>query len=118
MLYFANLWFASLATIDLMCGFISLIVFFIYVLLQQLEDNIIPFGKNELKNLQKSASPDNSEGNECEDDRFLGCDDKQQKDSFLRGTLHFLRKMNQGKLADCLQSSKTIFQRFTPLNED
>lgn len=118
MLYFANLWFASLATIELMCGFISLIVFFTCVLLQQLEDNIISFVKNELKNLQKSVSPDNSEGNEFEDDRFLGCDDKQQKESFLKIALHFLRKMNRGKLADCLQNSKTTFQRFTPLNED
>ncbi|XP_031607617.1 NLR family CARD domain-containing protein 3-like [Oreochromis aureus] len=71
---------------------------------RQLEDNIISFVKNELKSLQKSVSPDNSEGNEFEDDRFLGCDDKQQKESFLKIVLHFLRKMNRGKLADCLQN--------------
>ncbi|XP_054871722.1 NLR family CARD domain-containing protein 3-like isoform X2 [Amphiprion ocellaris] len=75
-----------------------------------LEENIIRFVKNELKKIQKVLSPDNpecSESQEEEEEVLEGEDEEQRKssrESFLKITLHFLRKMKQDQLADCLQS--------------
>ncbi|XP_030265549.1 NLR family CARD domain-containing protein 3-like, partial [Sparus aurata] len=63
-----------------------------------LEDNIVIFVKNELKKIQKVL----------EDDEVLDGEDEEQRrssrEAFLKITLHFLRRMKQEELADCLQS--------------
>ena len=70
--------------------------------------------KNELKRFQRVLSSDYPECSEsqCEDEEVLdGEDDKQMRSSreaFLKITQHFLRRMKQEELADCLQSSKRI----------
>ncbi|XP_074541982.1 uncharacterized protein LOC141802340 [Halichoeres trimaculatus] len=68
-----------------------------------LEENIISFVRKELKKIQRVLSPDYPEcsGSEGEDD-----DEEQRKsrEAFLRITQHFLRRMKQEELADCLQS--------------
>ncbi|XP_044059929.1 NACHT, LRR and PYD domains-containing protein 12-like isoform X3 [Siniperca chuatsi] len=75
-----------------------------------LEENIVTFVKSELKRVQKVLSPDYPECLESqrEDDEVLDGEDKEQRrrsrEAFLKITLHFLRRMNQEKLADCLQS--------------
>ncbi|XP_041647560.1 NLR family CARD domain-containing protein 3-like isoform X2 [Cheilinus undulatus] len=67
-----------------------------------LEENIITFVKNELKGLQRVLSPDSPQCFESE------TEDKEQRggctEAFLKITLHFLRRMKQEELADCLQS--------------
>uniref|UniRef100_A0A3P8QW53 B30.2/SPRY domain-containing protein n=1 Tax=Astatotilapia calliptera TaxID=8154 RepID=A0A3P8QW53_ASTCA len=67
-----------------------------------LEDNIITFVKNELKKIQKVLSPDYPECIESQRE-----DEEQRrstKEAFVKITLHFLRRMKQEKLADCLQN--------------
>ncbi|KAF3688317.1 hypothetical protein EXN66_Car003989 [Channa argus] len=79
-----------------------------------LEDNIVTFVKNELKKIQKSLSPDYPECSESqrEDEEVLDGEDEEQRrssrESFLKITVNFLRRMKQEELADCLQSSKRI----------
>ncbi|XP_051276147.1 uncharacterized protein LOC127374624 isoform X2 [Dicentrarchus labrax] len=79
-----------------------------------LEDNIVTFVKNELKKIQKVLSSDYPECSEIqrEDEEVLDGEDEEQRKSsreaFLKITLHFLRRMKQEELADCLQSSKRI----------
>ncbi|XP_028460232.1 NACHT, LRR and PYD domains-containing protein 4C [Perca flavescens] len=71
-----------------------------------LENDIVPFVKNELKKIQKVLSPDYPQCSERKDE-----DEGQMRSSredFLKITLHFLRKMKQDELADRLQS---IFKR-------
>ncbi|XP_059181922.1 NLR family CARD domain-containing protein 3-like [Centropristis striata] len=73
-----------------------------------LEENIVTFVKNELNKIQKVLSPDYPECLESqrEDDEVL-VDEEQRRRSreeFLKITLHFLRRMKQEELADCLQS--------------
>ncbi|KAM7013025.1 LOW QUALITY PROTEIN: NACHT, LRR and PYD domains-containing protein 3-like [Tautogolabrus adspersus] len=67
-----------------------------------LEENIVTFVKNELKRVQRVLSPDYPECLESQSE------DEQQgrscKEAFLKITLHFLRRMKQEELADCLQS--------------
>ncbi|KAI3352592.1 hypothetical protein L3Q82_005528 [Scortum barcoo] len=75
---------------------------------KHLEENIVTFVKNELKKFQKVLSPDYPECLErlSEDEMVDGEDEEQRKSSreaFLKITLHFLRRMNQEELADCLQ---------------
>ncbi|KAI3353589.1 hypothetical protein L3Q82_020102 [Scortum barcoo] len=76
---------------------------------RHLEENIVTFVKNELKNLQKVMSPDYPECLESlsEDEEVVDGEDEEQRKSsreaFLKITLHFLRRMNQEELADCLQ---------------
>uniref|UniRef100_A0A8P4G556 Protein NLRC3 n=1 Tax=Dicentrarchus labrax TaxID=13489 RepID=A0A8P4G556_DICLA len=74
-----------------------------------LEDNIVNFVKNELKKIQKVLSSDYPECLESqrEDEEVLDGEDEEQRRSrkaFLKITLHFLRRMKQEELADCLQS--------------
>ncbi|XP_059196851.1 NLR family CARD domain-containing protein 3-like [Centropristis striata] len=75
-----------------------------------LEENIITFVKNELKKIQKVLCPDYPEGLESqrEDEEVLEGEDEEQRrrsrEEFLKITLHFLRRMKQEELADCLQS--------------
>ncbi|XP_068583626.1 NLR family CARD domain-containing protein 3-like [Cebidichthys violaceus] len=75
-----------------------------------LEDNIVTFVKNELKKIQKVVSSDYPECLESqrENEEVLdGEGEKQRKSSreaFVKITLHFLRRMKQEGLADCLQS--------------
>ncbi|XP_065817640.1 NLR family CARD domain-containing protein 3-like [Labrus bergylta] len=67
-----------------------------------LEENIITFVKNELKRVHRVLSPDYPECLET-----LSEDEEQGrscKEAFLKITLHFLRRMKQEELADCLQS--------------
>ncbi|XP_073337233.1 protein NLRC3-like [Pagrus major] len=75
-----------------------------------LEENIVTFVKNELKKVQKVLSSDHSECLESqrEDEEVLDGEDEEQRrssrEAFLKITLHFLRRMKQEELADCLQS--------------
>ncbi|XP_078124809.1 LOW QUALITY PROTEIN: uncharacterized protein LOC144529551 [Sander vitreus] len=75
-----------------------------------LEDDIITFVKNELKKIQKVLSPYYPECLESqrEDEKVLDGEDEEQRrssrEAFLKITLHFLRRMKQEELADCLQS--------------
>jgi len=84
------------------------------ILFQLLEDNIVTFVKNELKKIQKVLSPDYPECSKSqrEDEEVLDGEDEEQRrssrESFLKITVHFLRRMKEEELADCLQSSKMI----------
>ncbi|XP_059202794.1 NLR family CARD domain-containing protein 3-like [Centropristis striata] len=72
-----------------------------------LEENIVMFVKNELKKIQKVLSPDYPECLESQREDEDEKDEEQRRSSreaFLKITLHFLRRMNQKELADCLQS--------------
>ncbi|XP_074503392.1 protein NLRC3-like [Sebastes fasciatus] len=75
-----------------------------------LEENIVTFVKNELKTIQKVLSSDYPECLESqrEDKEVVDGEDEEQRRSsrkaFLKITLHFLRRMKQEELADCLQS--------------
>ena len=86
------------------------------ILFQLLEENIVTFVRNELKKVQRVLSSDCSECFESqrEDEEVLDGEDEEQRrssrEAFLKITLHFLRRMKQEELADCLQSSKIIFQ--------
>ena len=79
-----------------------------------MEENISRFVKNELKKMQKVLSPDYPECSESqrEDEEVLDGEEENQKrssrEAFLKITLHFLRKMKQEDLADCLEISKKI----------
>ncbi|XP_060903295.1 NACHT, LRR and PYD domains-containing protein 3-like isoform X2 [Labrus mixtus] len=67
-----------------------------------LEENIVTFVKNELKRVQRVLSPDYPECLESQsenEEQGRSC-----KEDFLKITLHFLRRMKQEELADCLQS--------------
>ncbi|XP_060895202.1 NACHT, LRR and PYD domains-containing protein 3-like isoform X3 [Labrus mixtus] len=67
-----------------------------------LEENIVTFVKNELKRVQRVLSPDYPECLESQsEDEEQG---RSCKEEFLKITLHFLRRMKQEELADCLQS--------------
>ncbi|KAM6992762.1 NLR family CARD domain-containing protein 3-like [Tautogolabrus adspersus] len=67
-----------------------------------LEENIVTFVKNQLKRVQRVLSPDYPECLESQsEDEEQG---RSCKEAFLKITLHFLRRMKQEELADCLQS--------------
>ncbi|XP_033505304.2 uncharacterized protein LOC117271263 [Epinephelus lanceolatus] len=74
-----------------------------------LEENIVSFVKNELNKFQKVLNPDYPEYSEIqiENKEVLDGGDEEQRSSsreaFLKITLHFLRRMKQEELADCLQ---------------
>ncbi|PWA25536.1 hypothetical protein CCH79_00021075, partial [Gambusia affinis] len=74
-----------------------------------LEDNIVTFVKNELKNIQKVLSPNYTECLESQrdDDEVLENEDKEQRrssrEAVMKITMNFLMKMNQEELADHLQ---------------
>ncbi|KAM3613032.1 uncharacterized protein V6R79_019059 [Siganus canaliculatus] len=66
-----------------------------------LEENMLSFVRKELKKMHKLLSPDESQREDEE------ADDEEQRSSreaFVKITLHFLRRMKQEELADCLQS--------------
>ncbi|XP_076579095.1 uncharacterized protein LOC143315655 [Chaetodon auriga] len=75
-----------------------------------LEENIVTFVKIELKKIQEALSSDYPEYPESqgEDEEVLFSEDAEQrrssKEAFLKITEHFLRRMKQEELADCLQS--------------
>ncbi|XP_042073467.1 protein NLRC3 isoform X2 [Haplochromis burtoni] len=74
-----------------------------------LEENIVRFVKNELKKIKKVLNPNCSQYSESqeEEDVLEGEDEDQMKcnqDSFIKITLHFLRRLKQEELADRLQS--------------
>ncbi|KAI3376535.1 hypothetical protein L3Q82_016982 [Scortum barcoo] len=75
---------------------------------------MISFVKNELKKIQRVLSSDYPECLESqgEDENVLDGEDKEQKrstkEAFLKITLHFLRRMKQEELADCLQSRQPV----------
>ncbi|XP_054871719.1 NLR family CARD domain-containing protein 3-like isoform X7 [Amphiprion ocellaris] len=78
-------------------------------ILMVLEENIISYVMNEMKKIQKILSPDYPECLESqrEEEELEGEDEEQRRssrESFLKITLHFLRRMKQDELADCLQS--------------
>nr|XP_046237733.1 NLR family CARD domain-containing protein 3-like isoform X2 [Scatophagus argus]XP_046237734.1 NLR family CARD domain-containing protein 3-like isoform X2 [Scatophagus argus] len=72
-----------------------------------LEEDIVRFVKKELKRLQKVLSSDYPEESQREDEEVLDGEDEEQRRSsrkaFLKITQHFLRRMKQEELADCLQ---------------
>ncbi|KAI3365881.1 hypothetical protein L3Q82_000863 [Scortum barcoo] len=84
---------------------------FIFMLL---EENIVTFVKNELKKIQKVLTSDYPECLESqrEDEEVLDGEDEEQRrssrEAFLKITLHFLRRMKQEELADCLQSKLLV----------
>ncbi|XP_068560619.1 NLR family CARD domain-containing protein 3-like isoform X2 [Cebidichthys violaceus] len=75
-----------------------------------LEENIVTFVKNELKKIQQVVGSDYPECLESqkEDEEVLDGEDEEQRrssrEAFVKITLHFLRRMKQEELADCLQS--------------
>ncbi|XP_035516037.1 uncharacterized protein LOC118326980 [Morone saxatilis] len=77
-----------------------------------LEENIVTFVKNELKNIQKVLSPDYPKclerQSEDNDNEAVGEDEEQRRSSrgqaFLRSHCTILRRMKQEELADRLQS--------------
>ncbi|KAK2880680.1 hypothetical protein Q8A73_023378, partial [Channa argus] len=75
-----------------------------------LEDNIVTFVKNQLKEIQKVLRSDYPKCSESlrEDEEVLDSEDEEQRrssrESFVKITVNFLRRMKQEELADCLQS--------------
>ncbi|XP_034559050.1 protein NLRC3-like [Notolabrus celidotus] len=72
-------------------------------ILMLLQENIIRFVKTELKKIHRVLSPDYPE---CSESQREDEDEEQRRsrEVFLEITLHFLRRMKQEELADCLQS--------------
>ncbi|XP_074527080.1 NLR family CARD domain-containing protein 3-like isoform X2 [Halichoeres trimaculatus] len=77
--------------------------------LKLLEENIFNFVKDELKRVERALRSDYPaclEG-QGEDGVVVDGEDEEQRrsrDAFLKITLHFLKRMKQEELADCLQS--------------
>ncbi|XP_068578197.1 NLR family CARD domain-containing protein 3-like isoform X2 [Cebidichthys violaceus] len=73
-----------------------------------LEENIVTFVKNELKKIQKVVSYPECLESQREGEEVLDGEDEEQRrssrEAFVKITLHFLRRMKQEELADCLQS--------------
>ncbi|XP_041822512.1 protein NLRC3-like [Chelmon rostratus] len=76
-----------------------------------LEENIVTFVKDELKKMKKVLSSDNPES-QREDEEVSDGEDEEQKrssrEAFLKITQHFLRRMKEEDLADCLQSRSPV----------
>ncbi|XP_029939712.1 NACHT, LRR and PYD domains-containing protein 3-like [Salarias fasciatus] len=68
-----------------------------------LEDNMVTFMKEELKKMKKLLSPDYPASSESEREDE-GEEQRSSRESFLRMTLNFLRRMKQEELAQCLWS--------------
>ncbi|KAM4559939.1 NLR family CARD domain-containing protein 3-like isoform 2-T4 [Odontesthes bonariensis] len=68
-----------------------------------LEDNMLTFVKEELKKMQNVLSPDYPE---CSESQREGEDEEQRssREALVKITVHFLRRMKQQELANCLQS--------------
>ncbi|XP_044045212.1 protein NLRC3-like isoform X6 [Siniperca chuatsi] len=80
-------------------------------LFMHLEENIVTFVKNELKKFQKVLSSDYPaclERQSEDEEEVVDSEEEEQRTSsreaFLKITLHFLKRMKQEELADCLQS--------------
>nr|XP_046258270.1 NLR family CARD domain-containing protein 3-like isoform X6 [Scatophagus argus] len=77
-----------------------------------LEESIVSFVKNELKRFQKVLRTDYPENYFREDEDVLDGEDEEQRrssrEAFLKITQHFLRRMKQEELADCLQSRNPV----------
>uniref|UniRef100_A0AAQ4QNN2 NACHT domain-containing protein n=1 Tax=Gasterosteus aculeatus aculeatus TaxID=481459 RepID=A0AAQ4QNN2_GASAC len=69
-----------------------------------LEENILTFVKNELNKIQKVVSSDYPECLEKEDEEVLDEEQRRSREAFVNISVHFLRRMKQEELADCLQS--------------
>ncbi|XP_051797769.1 NLR family CARD domain-containing protein 3-like isoform X2 [Acanthochromis polyacanthus] len=72
-----------------------------------LEENMMTFVKKELKKIQKGLSPDYPGCSENQREEEELEDEEQARTStemFQQITVHFMRRMKQEKLADCLQS--------------
>lgn len=84
------------------------------IILQMLEKTIDRFVKTELQGFQRILSPEHTEASqgqkEMEDmmDSEEGEQRKSNRESLLKITLYFLRKMKKDELADSLQSSKSL----------
>ena len=78
---------------------------FSHVLFQLLEENIVTFVKDELKKMKKVLSSDYPE---CSASQREDEEERSSREALLKITQHFLRRMKQEELADCLQSSKRI----------
>ncbi|XP_074526292.1 NLR family CARD domain-containing protein 3-like [Halichoeres trimaculatus] len=76
-------------------------------ILMLLQENIISFIKSQLKEIQRVLSPDYPE---CFESQWEDEDEEQRRsrEAFLKITLHFLRRMKQEELADCLQSRAVV----------
>ncbi|XP_065812269.1 NLR family CARD domain-containing protein 3-like isoform X4 [Labrus bergylta] len=81
-----------------------------------LEENIIIFVKNELKRVQRVLSPDYPEclKSQSEDEE----QGRSYKEAFLKIALHFLRRMKQEELADCLESRTVAAECWRKLKSD
>ncbi|XP_063071796.1 NLR family CARD domain-containing protein 3-like isoform X2 [Engraulis encrasicolus] len=71
-------------------------------ILQELENKIFTFLRNELKRFKRILSPDYIEKFEHKDDD----DESDAREGALKMTLHFLRTMDQKELADKLQENE------------
>ncbi|KAF3706842.1 NLR family CARD domain-containing protein 3 CARD15-like protein Caterpiller protein 16.2 [Channa argus] len=70
-----------------------------------LEDNIVTFVKNQLKEIQRVLRPDYPEWPESQrEDEEDEEQRRSSRESFVKITVNFLRRMKQEELADCLQS--------------
>ncbi|XP_069028604.1 NACHT, LRR and PYD domains-containing protein 3-like [Embiotoca jacksoni] len=70
-----------------------------------LEENMVSFVKNELKKMLKILSPDFPE---CLESQSEDDEQRRSRESFLKITLHFLRRLKQEELADRLQSRTVV----------
>ncbi|KAK2842759.1 hypothetical protein Q5P01_012959 [Channa striata] len=74
-----------------------------------LEDNIVTFVKNQLKEIQRVLRADYPECSKSqrEDEEVLDSEDEEQRrssrESLVKITVNFLRRMKQEELADCVQ---------------
>ncbi|XP_074521019.1 NLR family CARD domain-containing protein 3-like [Halichoeres trimaculatus] len=77
---------------------------------QTLEESMVTFVKSELKRFQRALRSDHPEclGSQGEDEEAMDGKDKELKrkirETFLRMTVDFLRRLKQEEVADCLQS--------------
>nr|XP_020488914.1 NACHT, LRR and PYD domains-containing protein 12-like isoform X1 [Labrus bergylta] len=80
-----------------------------------LEENIVSFVKNELKKFKVILKADYPEclGRRSEEEEVLSGEDaelmKISREAFLKITQHFLKRMKEDELADCLQSKTLAF---------
>ncbi|KAM3603643.1 uncharacterized protein V6R79_026368 [Siganus canaliculatus] len=69
-----------------------------------LEENMLSFVRKELKKMHKLLSPDESQR---EDEEADDEEQRRSREAFVKITLHFLRRMKQEELADCLHRRMT-----------
>ncbi|XP_030608395.1 NLR family CARD domain-containing protein 3-like [Archocentrus centrarchus] len=78
----------------------------LHTIFKLLENYIINFVKNELKEIQKVLDPNYAESlvRQWKDCEILKGEERRSREAVMNITLHFLRRGNQEKLADHLQS--------------